>query len=446
MGNLKHKQITLHTKLDADAFYQHLCTLSPQRHYLIAYSGGLDSYVLLHLLSRLRPKHPELKLRSVYIDHGLQAESKQWAIHCQHTSTSLNIKHHTIPLELKPAKGESVEAIARNARYHALAIHLQTQETLLTAQHQDDQAETLLIQLLRGSGLDGLAAMPESTSFAGSYHARPLLATPQKILQAYAKHYQLHYITDPSNADTRFDRNYLRHHITPVLKQRWPEMAKTLSRTARFQAEASQLLSSYVGKELDNYQGKQGKLKGTLSISSLKKTNKQKQKALLREWIKRSGFPAPSEIKLQHIISDVIESSIHTQPIIHWQQTEIRRYQDAIYIMFPLPAHNKKMVVNWTNLNMPLVLDNELGTLQPNDLAELKPLLLTHNIAVTVSFRQGGEKIRPQKNHYRRSLKKLMQEATIPPWQRQRIPLIYANNQLIQVFGLARIDGNELII
>ncbi len=443
MDSLKHKASTLYSALENDTFYQHLCSLTPQPHYLIAYSGGLDSHVLLHLLSRLQTKDPLLKLRSIYIDHGLQAISKSWAAHCQHTASSLGIPHQTISLNLTPAKGQSIEALARDARYQALAPHLHAQETLLTAQHQDDQAETLLIQLLRGSGLDGLAAMPESISFAQGYHVRPLLNMPQSALEAYAKHYQLKHITDPSNADTRFNRNYLRHHVTPILKQRWPEMAKTLTRVARFQAEASQLLATYVSKELADYRHKQD---NTLSVSALKQADWLKQKALLREWIKTSGFPAPSEIKLQHIISDVLESTKHSQPIVHWQQTEVRRYQDALYIMPPLVPHDNKYVIHWDNINKPLVLTNNIGTLLPHDLGNLRPLLLTHNITVTIRFRQGGEKIRPEKRRYHLSLKNLLQEAAIPPWQRQHIPLIYGNEQLIQVLGLAKINRDDLIL
>jgi tRNA(Ile)-lysidine synthase len=136
MASLKHKTATL----DTDRFYQHLCSLTPQQQYLIAYSGGLDSHVLLHLLSRLQTQYPTLKLRSIYIDHGLQAVSTSWAAHCQHTATSLGILHQNISLDLHPAKGQSVEEIARNARYQVFATHLHAQETLLTAQHQDDQA------------------------------------------------------------------------------------------------------------------------------------------------------------------------------------------------------------------------------------------------------------------------------------------------------------------
>ena len=434
--------------INSNDFYRHLASLTSKskhaylkHHYLIAYSGGVDSHALLHLLAQTQAKHPEIKLRSIYIDHGLQAESSDWAIHCQNIANSLNISHQTIHLNLTIQKGESLEAIARKARYQAFRSQLQKNEILLTAQHQDDQAETLLIQLLRGSGLDGLAAMPDLIPFANGLHIRPLLNITRKALEDYATENNLQHITDPSNADSRFNRNYLRHHITPMLKQRWPEMTKTLSRSARFQAEASKLLSTYVNQDLKHYVGKSN---NTLSVNALKQTDKLKQKALLRQWIKSSQFPAPSETKLKHIISDVINSSSGATPLIHWNNTEIRRYKDDIYIMPPIYQPKSSHPITW-DISAPLTLEDNLGTLDPNDLGDLKEILLLKNIPVTVRFRQGGESIRPQKRKHHISLKKLMQEASIPPWQRQQIPLIYANEQLIQVTGLAQINSNALI-
>lgn len=427
--------------INSNDFYKHLASLTSKHSYLIAYSGGLDSHTLLHLLAQAKAKHPQINLRSLYIDHGLQNVSSGWATHCQQIANSLGISHQTIRLNLSIPKGESLEAVAREARYQAFHSELQDNEVLLTAQHQDDQAETLLIQLLRGSGLDGLAAMPEVCHFARGLHIRPLLNTTRKTLENYASQHKLQHITDPSNTDTRFDRNYLRHHITPALKQRWPEMAKTLSRSARFQAEAGELLSHYLSEDLKNYRGKHS---NTLSLHALKQVDKIKQKALLRQWIKSSQFPAPSEIKLEHIISDVIYSSPEATPLIHWHNTEIRRYKDDIYIMPPISQPDSNTCIHW-DISAPLTLKNNLGTLHPDDLGNLKGILLLKNIPVTVRFRQGGERLRPQKRKHHISLKHLMQEAGIPPWQRQRIPLIYANKQLIQITGLAQINSDTLI-
>lgn len=437
MDGLKKNKNTI----SSDNFYKHLASLSSKHDYLIAYSGGLDSHTLLHLLARAKIKHPQINIRSLYIDHGLQNISLDWAIHCQQIADSLGIPHQTISLNLTIPKGESLEAVAREARYQTFRSELQSDEVLLTAQHQDDQAETLLIQLLRGSGLDGLAAMPEVIRFADGLHIRPLLNISRKALEDYTLQHKLQHITDPSNADTRFDRNYLRHHITPRLKQHWPEMAKTLSRSARFQAEASELLSHYISEDLKSYSGKHS---NTLSLHALKQVDKIKQKALLRQWIKSSQLPAPSEVKLEHIISDVIYSSPEATPLIHWHHTEVRRYKDDIYIMPPISQPDNNTCIHW-DISSPLTLEHELGTLHSDILGDLKEILLLKNIPVTVRLRQGGERIRPQKRKRQISLKNLMQEAGIPPWQRQRIPLIYANEQLIQVVGLACIDSNTLI-
>ena len=212
---------------DLNAFYRQffsLCPLINPTSYLVAYSGGLDSHVLLHLFASLAKKHDFIKLRSVYIDHGLQDISAAWAEHCQDTADTLNIEHCCIPLHLNITSGDSLEAIARKARYGALKTHLQAGEVLLTAHHQDDQAETLLLQLLRGSGIDGLAAMPMKAHFSQGFHSRPLLDYSKQSLQDYAIKNGLKWITDPSNNDTRFDRNYLRNNIIPRLKQRWPQL------------------------------------------------------------------------------------------------------------------------------------------------------------------------------------------------------------------------------
>ena len=223
-----------------------------QRHtvsqVLIAYSGGLDSHVLLHLCASLRAIQPQIVLRAIHIDHGLQAVSAQWVMHCQTVCAALNIPFICEALHLKVQTGESVEAVAREARYAVFSQYLRAGEMLLTAHHQDDQAETVLLHLLRGSGVDGLAAMPEIRPLAQGYLGRPLLALSRAELVTYAQQNQLNYITDPSNADNRFDRNFLRQQIIPLLQQRWVAVNKTLARAARLQGETRQLLAQTLGE------------------------------------------------------------------------------------------------------------------------------------------------------------------------------------------------------
>ena len=410
--------------------------------YLVAYSGGLDSHVLLHLFAAMAQKYPHVQLRSIYIDHGLQTASSAWASHCESTTSLLGINHQTVKLHIKIPKGESLEAVARKARYRAFKEQLQPHEILLTAHHQDDQAETVLLQLLRGSGLDGLAAMAKESVFADGYHVRPLLPYSREQLEQYAQAHNLTYITDHTNGDSRFDRNYLRHHVVPLLKKRWPQMGVTLSRSAQLQAEASQLQAFFLSEKMALLRGKNT---GTLSVSALKKAPYLKQKALLRYWIKRAGYQAPSAAQLEQIITDVLGSKQDAMPLVEWGGTQVRRYKDDIYIMPSLLPVDipKEALLHW-DLNFSLFVSEGAPTLNPEDLGDLKNILLRHRIPVTVRFRQGGERIRLRGRQCSISLKHVFQEKNIPPWLRERMPLVFAADQLIYIPGVALIDQKDL--
>ncbi len=411
--------------------------------YLIAYSGGLDSHVLLHLFAQMKAKNPSLAIRSVYIDHGLQAVSTDWAVHCQEVADSLGIEHKTISLQLRKMTGESHEAIARKFRYQALADCLQHNEALLTAHHQCDQVETVLLQLLRGSGLDGLAAMPEKQPFASGYHVRPLLPYRRAVLEGYAHRHNLEYITDPTNSDPRFDRNFLRNAVIPLLKQHWPALGSTLSRVARLQAEASELLASYVDNELKSLTGSKPHTLSAVAVNTLPVV---KRKATIRQWIKNAGFRAPSEIQLQQILDNVFASARHASPLVHWQGAEVRRYRDDVYIMSPLPevaALLHQLPMSW-DLQKTIEIKH-WGELHPEDLGALTGILLEHEISLTVRFRKGGERIRPAGRKHTLSLKNLLQEAKVPPWQRERLPLVYVNGLLICVPTVACISADDLL-
>lgn len=416
-----------------DSFCEHLRSLSKTHNeYLIAYSGGLDSHVLLHLCVSLAHNHSDIKFRSIYIDHGLQDTSKGWADHCERVSTELGIEFQSMPLNIEIQTGESLEAVARKARYQALRQHLSKNETLMTAQHQDDQAETVLLQLLRGAGLDGLAAMPRVADFGEGLHIRPLLEYSRGQLEAYAKHHHLDFITDPSNKDSRFDRNYLRNQVIPLLKQRWPQMGQTLSRSAGLQAEAGELLATFIDKEMPVASGNK---KDTLSAKAVTQLPSIKQKAMLRYWIKRLGFKAPSAVKLKHLIEDVLNSRMDSMPLVTWQDAEVRRYKDDVYIMSPLPTLLPSEAIEW-DLQEPLVLGRNLPHLTCEELGDLKDVVLQKEFSITVRFRQGGERIRLENRTHSISLKNFFQENEVPPWLRKTLPLVYANDQIIYIPGL----------
>lgn len=415
--------------LNVHQLLQHLDTLTPSKKVLIAFSGGLDSSVLLHALVQANQVSKSLQLRAIYIDHGLQAIASQWSIHCHQFCQTLTVDCETIALGLKVQQGQSLEAVAREARYQAFATVLQRGEVLLTAHHQDDQAETLLIQLFRGAGVNGLAAMPAVTNFAKGQQIRPLLNTPRQALLEYAQHHNLAFIEDPSNQDQAFDRNYFRHQIVPRLKQRWPSMNQVLSRVAHHQAEAKYLLEEYLVSDLLTVQGE---VENTLSIDQLKCYSLPRCKAIIRYFLAQQGFLAPSEKKLQHIISDVLNAKQEAIPKVHWQGVEVRRYQGDLYALSPLSQHNAQHVITWDGQHN-LWLPSLNRVLKPEQLDDITPLRLKSNHKMEIRFRQGGEKIYQQHRHCHCSLKHYFQEVKIPPWERSRIPLLYIDGRLVKV-------------
>ena len=390
----------------------------PASGYLIGFSGGVDSHVLLHACASLREQHPYLCFRALHIDHGLQALSAAWVEHCRAVCQHLAIPLSIEPLHLTVPAGASVEAVARTARYAAFSQHLQAGEILLTAHHQNDQAETLLLHLLRGSGVDGLSAMPEIRPLAQAALGRPLLGCSRAELVAYAGQHHLSVIEDPSNQDSRFDRNFLRHQVVPTLEQRWPVMSKALARAARLQGESRQLLAGFLREKLT---GMCGSKPDTLAVSPLLAQEIVMQKALLREWLAQRGFRLPEEKKLLQVLHDVLHCRPDATPCVRWESCEIRRYRDDVYALPPLSKHDPTQVLAW-------------DTRQPLVIASLGRTLLAeagYPERVTVRFRQGGESVYLPQRGGHHSLKHLLQEWGVPPWERERLPLVYVGEQLV---------------
>lgn len=411
-----------------------LFSVLEQRNFLVAYSGGLDSHVLLHLMSRI----PDIALRAVHIDHGLQDVSPWWSRHCRDICSDFGIPLDRISLKLDVPSGQSVEAYARNKRHSAFAELLESDEILLTAHHQNDQAETLLIQLLRGAGGAGLSAMPMIAGFSQGRHMRPFLGTTRDQLEAYADHYDLNFVEDTSNADLRFDRNFLRHKIIPQLKERWPGSGQTLARAAMLQGETQRLLGSYVTQDLKFMAGS---VEGSLSVQLVLQCQPERRRALIRHWIVGAGFRSPSAKKLQHVVSDVFQSAEDANPLVHWESVEVRRYRDDVYIMPPLSVHDIYQSVDWS-AQQDLQIASLGLTLQSKYLAPWAKVINAQGNKLTVSFRQGGEVIRPDGSESTLTLKHLFQQFSIPPWMRGRIPLLFLNDELIIVWGVCQV-GTE---
>lgn len=434
--------------------------------YWLAFSGGLDSQVLLHLLVRARERLPG-PLGALHVNHNLQPAAADWAAQCRAAATLLQVEYRDLSVQVPVTAGASPEAAARQARYGALAEALPAGHALLTAHHQDDQAETLLLQLLRGAGPKGLAAMPPASGFAAGLLIRPLLDADREALRGYAERYALQWVEDPSNAELGYDRNFLRHAVMPLLRRRWPGCAAVLSRSARHQAETARLLNELGAMDLEAQHqdrpdlsvGSVRVLNGSaatavgaeavggahtarLSVSRLLQLSAARRANLLRHWLQRRHAPIPSTAVLARIDSDLLHAANDAQPEVRWGGACLRRYRDELFLL-PGSVTENAQALDWP-AERPLKLPT--GILTPRHgpgqgVAERH----LRGRRVRVAFRQGGERLRPVGRREQHSLKHLFQDAGVPPWERGQIPLLYLDDQLIAVAGYWVCEGFQAL-
>ena len=394
----------------------------------VAFSGGTDSTALLHAAAT-RADHPPGTLRAIHIDHGLHPDSLGWAEHCRRICDALGVPLVVRRLNLKPIHGASLEATAREARYCALADVLRPGDLMLTAHNQDDQAETLLLALLRGSGVHGLAAMPREAGLGRGRLVRPLLDVPRAVLEQYVRSFGLSWIEDPSNASLLMDRNYLRNSVLPLLRLRWPGLSATLARGAGHCAEAAQLVDGVAAELLEACAGGHP---GTLGIRALGALQLPHRKAVLRLWLRRRGFALLDTRHLARILDEVLPARADADPLVAWSGCEVRRYRDDLFALAPLPPPPGASRIPRAPGGMPPVLELPagLGWLQWEDVSD------GSEPAPTVRFGATGQSCRPSPTSRRRTLKNLFQEAGIPRWLRPYVPLVFSGDILIAVAGV----------
>ncbi|MGC3980977.1 MAG: tRNA lysidine(34) synthetase TilS [Steroidobacteraceae bacterium] len=403
----------------------------------VALSGGSDSMVLLHVMAEVRTHNPQLQLRALHVDHQLHAESAEWARQCQQWAEQLQIECTVLRVAVTNIDEFGVEASAREARYTAFKSALRSGELLLTAHHADDQLETILLALMRGSGVDGLAAMPTCIRFGAGWHARPLLGFTHEALHEWARARQLPYLTDPSNSDTHFDRNFLRQEVVPLLKTRWPAIARTASRSASHLAEAQTLLDDWT--ETDYLLAS---VDDALSVDALRELPLPRRHALLRFWLQQHDVLMPSTRVLHSLEHDMLESAQHRIPRVQWHGVEVHRYRDLLYVEQLLNDWDPAAQMSW-HWQEELSLPSELGALSISSQSEAAMTERRLGIArvrlpeqLQVRFRDGGERIRLPGDKHHRALKKLLQESAVLPWWRECLPLIYAGDKLVAVADL----------
>ncbi len=403
----------------------------------VAFSGGLDSHVLLHALSALASDYP-FSLKAIHIDHSLQLQSPVWAGHCQQVCDGLSVPLTIRTLSIDQKKGESLEAVARDARYAVLAEYLHEGGLCMTAQHRNDQSETLLLQLLRGAGVHGLAAMPASKGFSKGRLLRPLLAFTREDLLNYANRHKLVWVEDPSNQDIRFDRNFLRNEVLPVLRERWPGMDKSLSRSARHAASAAEMLDEIARTDLLYCKVASNQFFppaiSCLNTDLLAKLSSPHRVNALRYWVRMSGLSVPGEERVQSLIL-LLEESSSGKGSMDWSGGVLRLDNNILWLCTqPDEVQAVNELQDWI---LPAPLEFQTLELHAKKVkGEGLAVSLLDGYFLQVGFRQGGEQCRMPGDHGSKSLKTLFQDLSVPSWMRDSIPLVFLNDELVAVSSL----------
>ncbi|TAN07456.1 MAG: tRNA lysidine(34) synthetase TilS [Rhodanobacteraceae bacterium] len=397
----------------------------------VAFSGGPDSTALLHALAPM-PEARERGLRALHVDHGLHAESAGWAHRCAVFCKTLNVPLTVLHVTVRDAHGEGLEAAARRARYAAFAESLHEGEWLALAHHRDDQIETVLLKLLRGAGPEGLGGMRVLRPLASGFLWRPLLETPREILHNYLKEKEIEAIEDPANADPRFARNVLRRELLPRIRGHWPHAAASILHAARLCRTAADYIDADAQAALSNLRRDTDSLdaEGWLSLPEALHA------PVLDAWLHARGLSAPPDASRAELARQAAQAAIDRVPVIAWPNAEVRVWDGRLHAMPSLTPVPARWQAQWNGA--PLVLPDGCGTLMLH--ATNKTTTPATGVRIdpplTVRFRRGGERIKPAGDAHTRELRDLFQQARMPPWLRERCPLIFEHGELIAVADL----------
>ncbi len=416
-------------EFNVDALQTQLAAYDNVKRYVVGYSGGVDSHVLLHAISQLK-NITSSHISAIHINHGLSDNAAIWEQHCQQICDELQVPLQIIRIQANKNTA-SLENELREKRYQAFAENLAKTDLLLLGHHANDQAETILLRMLRGSGSKGASGMPAIRTLATSKLARPLLSFNRSHLVAYAKLNNINWVEDESNKNLIFDRNFLRHSLLPIIKLRWPSYQKVLNRFAIINEQQSltidYLITPILSKMIDTHDE-------SLDLIKLNEYPTEIQLNLIRGWLQQQLLSVPSYNQLQKIIIEVVNARRDANPILRWRNVEIRRYAKRLYAFKALAEHKKNASYNW-QLNEILSLPG-VGCLTASQTTGSGFRIPNDTALINICFRRGGERCTPAGRAGSRSLKKLLQEINLPPWLRDRVPLIYINNELVAVADL----------
>jgi tRNA(Ile)-lysidine synthase len=397
---------------------------------LVGLSGGVDSVVLLHLLCKIAVRF-SWRLSALHVHHGISPKAGVWADFfadlCARQQIPLRIEH----VDITPLREHGIEAAARKLRHAALAG--QACDFVALAHHADDQAETLLLQLLRGSGVRGAAAMPMLAVRAGSPGLlRPLLHCSRQEIMAYAEQQGLQWIDDESNADDSYPRNFLRHRVMPLLEQKFPAYRDTLARSTRHFAEASELLDELAMQ--DAGQALEG---NTMRVAALRKLSLIRAKNLLRYFLHIQGAPLPRSAQLEEMLRQLCDARQDAAVSVRYGDHQVRRFRDRVYVLPLATEFDHGFVLPWlgeATLDWPPLSARLRFSRSTGDGVSLQKL---QHAPLTLRLRSGSETLRPHSAAASRTLRNLLQQYHIPPWQRERLPLLFCGEELVCVVGVA---------
>jgi tRNA(Ile)-lysidine synthase len=398
---------------------------TPQR-WCVAFSGGLDSTVLTYALRELCAEFEQARLRAIHVNHGLHADAATWAAQCERVASALDVPLEVVEVVVDRDSGEGTEAAARRSRYAAFAASLAPGETLLTAHHADDQVETFLLRLLRGSGVRGLSSIAVRSPFGPGELLRPLLGVSRDELEAFGRARGLDWIEDPSNRDTGLDRNYLRHEVVPVLMRRWPGLRTAVGRSARLLGEAGTLLDEEA--ERDAALVMRGDL---LDLEALSRLDASRRRNFVRYVLHSRGMLPPSEARLRAGLDQLLTARGDRQPAMVWSGGQIRRYRGRLYVLNNSFASECERVDLSEQFAWDVRAALDLGPLRGRLRFAVGADAPAIDANLSVRFRRGGERGLAADGAHHAKLKKIFQSRGVVPWMRAHVPLIFAGDELL---------------
>lgn len=385
---------------------------SPSAIWWIGFSGGLDSTALLHALAQLQLP---VQLRALHINHQISANADAWQTQCADFCAQYSIPFYAEKVRVENT-GKGIEDAARAVRYAVFEKNLAAGDYLLTAHHANDQAETLLLRLMRGTGPRGLAAIAAVRTLGAGLLARPLLHFTRAELEAYALAHQLSWVDDESNLNDDYDRNFLRNHVMPLLHRRWPEFKRKWQQTTELCAQQEAVMEEFAREDLMRAVPLTERVGQSIALNALLGLSPARQQNVLRYWLRSMNYTTPEQAHWRQIEQQIFSGRDDAQTRVSWGNVALHSYRQRLYA---LPLHLPELELAF-----------ELRV------SDVNPRLKTDLPDLHIRYRIGGERCKPAGRGHSQTLKKLLQDYALEPWLRDKVPLVFSGDDVVAVGDL----------